>query len=626
MKTVLIPWILNKNDGKSRDRILPLGLMSISAYLKQRNQDVSIFDLNLSSFGDAESAAQLLLKEKADILGFSIAAGTTHHAIQIARVVKKQNPNCIVVFGGPQATLNHESLLRKIPFIDVVIRGEGEITFGDLVCEYEKGAKNLRNVKGITWRDTDGTIICNADRPLICNLDNLPIPDYSAYDIKNWRIDVIPIEIGRGCPFSCSFCASSRLWKRQNRVKSIDRIIEEMQVLITNYQIRHFFFRHDQIIQNRQWFIRLCRRIKEDCDGIKWQCSARIDTIDDELLSIMAECGCEGIEIGIESLSPRIQEGINKHLSPNMIADNLKKVVQSGLNPVLYFMCGFPNETEEDLKLTLNGALQLISSCTRPTFFQMRSLVPFPGTAITEQYKNSLVFCRNKVDADILAGYKPEVLEIAEKDPAMFPEFYYLDNEYGISIQRFLALERQFNSVIRYLNTHYFLSFKYILYLCDWDFKRVFEALNIIETDYLSEHELMERFLDMVSTCPTAIWDLYRYENAIKTIKTKWCDTKYSAIEPNREYYLSENACVLSFSVKINTIIDQIKRNQFTLRAKPEETVLLIAAENAHTVRTYKIDMRLKCALDRAPVRENDFGDCAGAEAVRFLIKKGILV
>ena len=236
MKIVLIPWILNNSNNNNLDRIIPLGLMSISSYLKQLGHTVRIIDLNLLENASDSYFATMLKQENADIYGFSIAAGTVNSALGIAKILKELKPTVTIVFGGPQATLNHELILKNFRFIDVVIRGEGEETFGELV-ETISHQETLSKIRGITWRDSTDRIICNDERSLICNLDSLPIPDYSQYDYKKMNINVIPLEVGRGCPYSCSFCSSSVLWQRKYRVKSIERIIDEMKLLIRVQQV-----------------------------------------------------------------------------------------------------------------------------------------------------------------------------------------------------------------------------------------------------------------------------------------------------------------------------------------------------------------------------------------------------
>ena len=290
------------------------------------------------------------------------------------------------------------------------------------------------------------------------------MPDYDSYLLENYDINSIPIEIGRGCPFSCSYCASSVLWERKYRVKSIERIIYELEYIYLRYGLTMYYFRHDQIVINRDWLIKLCNAIKNKLPNINWQCSARIDTIDSDLLKIMKDSGCVSIEFGLESFSATIQHNIGKNLLPEQIENQLELVIKEGINPVLFFMCGFPEENNKDLHLTLNAILKSCSICRQSTFFQLRVLQPFPKTKVKETHNYGLEFYINRLPELIIKTYTAEQIKLAKEDSDLFPEFYFIKNNNDISLKEFMFIEKLFNSVIRFYNSHYFLVFKYILY------------------------------------------------------------------------------------------------------------------------------------------------------------------
>lgn len=624
MKTVLIPWILNFSDNQNVDRIIPLGLMSISSYLKEQGYESKIVDLNLVNETSISSNVNLLLQENAQVYGFSIAAGTMHTALQIAKKLKEADKNCVIVFGGPQATLNHYNLLKYFDFIDIVIRGEGEITFADLIASLYQGNTNLLDIKGITWRDKDDNIIVNEERPLICDLDTLPIPDYAAYDFNSLKIDVVPLEVGRGCPYSCSFCSSSTLWKRKYRVKSAKRIIDEMRFLSLTYDVKLIYFRHDQIILNRNWFIDLCREIKKADLGVKWQCSARIDTLDDILLSEMAESGCIGIECGIETLSNRMQKTINKNLNAELIDQNLRLVVQHNINPVLFFMCGFPDEDETELQYTLNGILKLISSCSNPTFFQLRVLQPFPYTKIRDENDKDLIYYPKRLKTQVLQGYPERLQQIAKNDSALFPEMYYIKNKHGISLEEFLNVEKNFNSFIRFLNSHFFLTFKYLMYHCNWDYKKIFSKLGIDKYCNYSENELIEAFVHALDELPQEIHQIYSYEKKINEVKNDWIFEKRFPFEKDRRYCLSSNVKKVEYSIEINALIQRLRNNDFSLSGLEKKSIMLIYAENKYTVKTFKINDYVWQFIKNIDSMEDD-DYLSNIDTIKYLVNKGVL-
>lgn len=599
--------------------------MSISSYLKQLGHTVRIIDLNLLENASDSYFATMLKQENADIYGFSIAAGTVHSALGIAKKLKELKPTVTIVFGGPQATLNHELILKNFRFIDVVIRGEGEETFGELV-ETISHQETLSKIRGITWRDSTDRIICNDERSLICNLDSLPIPDYSQYDYKKMNINVIPLEVGRGCPYSCSFCSSSVLWQRKYRVKSIERIIDEMKLLIREYSVRLIYFRHDQIVLNRTWFITLCQRIKKENLNVRWQCSARIDTVDNELLEIMSASGCIGIECGIETLSSKVQYDINKNLNIKQIIANLHNVVANNINPVLFFMCGFPNEDKSELNITLNGIIKLICSCNNPTFFQLRVLQPFPHTMITDSNIDKLIFYPQRLSGEVLKKYPKNLMNFARNCPELFPEFYYIMNKYDISFNEFLFLEKAFNSYIRYLNSTFFLTFKYFAFLCDWNYELIFRKLNICNNTIYTETEIETIFEEVTLSFPKSIQAIFSYEKDINFVKKNWTskDTKLS----KSKYYLNPNVWFFAYPTPIKEIIMEINNNPNNISDSNKETIMMMIADGHSLVRTYTINNELqellisfKKGLDKA-----DAENRIDPQTIKYLIDKGAII
>lgn len=627
MKIILIPWVLNStvNNIGNLDRIIPLGIMSISAYLKQMGHNVKIFDFNLINGISYSSFAELLEHEKADIYGFSIAAGTVHSALNISQILKKLNPDAKIIFGGPQATLNDKLILTNFSYIDIVVRGEGEITFGELT-DYISRKCDLSEIKGISWRNASGKIISNPDRPLICNMDNLPIPDYGEYDYKNLNINVVPLEVGRGCPYACSFCSSSVLWQRKYRVKSIDRIIKEIKILVKDYSVRLIYFRHDQIVLNRKWFIKLCQRIKDENINVKWQCSARIDTLDDNLLQIMHESGCIGVECGIETLSNKVQNKINKHLRIHQIIENIQMIVRNHINPILFFMTGFPEEDRAELKHTLNGILKLICSCNNPTFFQLRVLQPFPQTQITKSNTNNLIFFPKKLNSKIIKKYPSEMLKIAKIYPQLFPEFYYIKNNYDIPIEEFLYLEKIFNSYIRYLNSTFFLTFKYLAHTCNWNYEILLNKLNICKDRLCSEKEITKSFGQITMLFPKSIQTVYFYEKDIDRVKKKW--TKTVTIKSDNKYYLNPNLWIFTYPAPIKQIIFDINNNVKNITDSNSGTIILMVVEEKNIVRTYTINkesydllIRFQNGYDKLKIKK-----IMDVKTVKHLINKRILI
>ena len=605
MRVVLIPWILNKNYNSNSERIIPLGLMSISAHLKKRGYVADIRDLNMDARIDIAEMTEELLGESYDVYGFSAAAGTLHIALQLADRIKAKAPEKIIVFGGPHPTLVYQKLLYHFPSIDYIICGEGEETFLELL-EAFKGQKDIAGVKGIVFRQNN-EIKITSKRELICDLDTINMPDYdTCLPMYGDSIHSVPIEIGRGCPFSCSYCASSVLWGRKHRVKSIDRIIDELTYIHNKFSITMFYFRHDQIVLNRAWLIELCGKINSCLPGIKWQCSARIDTVDRELLRMMKGAGCIGIEFGLESFSHTVQKSINKNIDLEQAIQNLMIVIEENINPVLFFMCGFPNETKEDLRLTLNALLKICSSCHKSTFFQLRTLQPFPGTQIKDNNRRDMRFDRNRLDETILENYSKQQLQLAKQDFDLFPEFYYIQNLNNIPLERFLFLEKIFNSVVRFYNTHFFLVFKCLIHIYHYEYE---EVLSLLETyldlgritDY-SEDDFIEALLKMVEQNSSIQWliDLYQYEKEIYARSVNYKKVEMKDWTKHMKLIVNPNFNVVCLNYELNHMLEVINgKHIYEHNLIAEKSYLGIFAASKDNIVTFKINKQL-----------NDFLSC----------------
>src|SRR5208283_2309553 len=214
---------------------MPLGLLSLAAVLEAIGQQVDLVDFNYSlcnrelSLDDNfyTNAADRIAALSPDLIGFSTMCNSYHITLRMAEAIRSRLPGVPVLFGGPQSSVVDKETLAAFPFVDMVLRGEAEQTLPQLIAEMSSGA-GAYEVPGLTYR-RDGRVVRNCDAPLIPDLDSLPIP---AYHLFPHGLGGAPaIDVGRGCPFACTFCSTSGFWKRRFRTKSIDRIVHEMRML-----------------------------------------------------------------------------------------------------------------------------------------------------------------------------------------------------------------------------------------------------------------------------------------------------------------------------------------------------------------------------------------------------------
>jgi radical SAM superfamily enzyme YgiQ (UPF0313 family) len=420
-----------EQDKKRTDWSAPIGLLSLAAGLEQQGHHVFVHDLNyLLSQGTLDLHADFygvamrrILAENPDLVGFSTMCNSYHLALRMAEAVKKNAPPIPIVFGGPQASVVDRETLETFPWVDVILRGEAEMTMPRLVEELETGTKEFRT-EGLTWKDAAGIVRRNPDPGLLPDLDLLPMPAYHLVPYGSG--DSLAIEAGRGCPFGCTFCSTSTYWGRRFRLKSTDRILKEMRFLKEKYGSTFFSFRHDLFTLDQGRVREFCNRMKAEMADIKWACSARVDCVSEDLLREMGEAGCVAIFYGMETASPRMQKAVRKNLKVERAREIFDASISCGIDPTVSFIAGFPEEKEDDLRQTMRMIQDLMS--LPQVSVQLHLLGPERGTSDWEQHRNRLRFDGYYSD---ISGTASALLEPDwyRQYPGLFSSFHYYESD-----------------------------------------------------------------------------------------------------------------------------------------------------------------------------------------------------
>ncbi|MHA2223163.1 MAG: B12-binding domain-containing radical SAM protein, partial [Candidatus Thorarchaeota archaeon] len=295
-----------------------LGILALASALREESIDCDVLDLskfhNLST-SDLETVMteiiDMILDAKPDIFGLSTMSNNLPLALEIAKRLKEQNSDLIVIFGGPGVSFLAQETMESFPFIDAVVRGEADRVFPKYIKDLTEG--DASSVPGLVHRVSSDIVDHGWPKP-IDDLDELPIPLYSSCSKQENEESTIYLEVGRGCPFNCTFCSTSQYFKRKYRMKSPQRVIKEISLVQNILDAKTIAFSHDLFTLNKDYVIALCQSLKEHQPPIKWGCSSRLDTLDTELLKHMSEAGCYGIFLGIEVGTPAMQERINQKL------------------------------------------------------------------------------------------------------------------------------------------------------------------------------------------------------------------------------------------------------------------------------------------------------------------------
>ena len=343
----------------------PLGILYCAGVLQEAGIEVSLLDQPATRFS-LDQAVGWVRRESPDVVGFSVLLSAAKEAPKIAERVKAENPDITVVFGSHHSTFNAERILWKYPFVDVVVRGEGEFTCVEVArCVEEQ--KGLDKVKGVTFRK-NGRVVSNPDRPLNMDVDCLPFPDRDLAGVE-YTSAIFGVKINskkfttllssRGCPFNCSFCGIRKFTRRVWRPRSVENVVAELEHLHSQ-GYEQFLFADDNFTLDAKRVSRLCRSIKKTGMDIEWFCDSRVDHASYDMFRDMVKAGCRCIFFGIESGNQRILDYYKKGITLEQSERAVGKARKAGVDIVVgSFIVGAPDETRREIVNTLKFANRL---------------------------------------------------------------------------------------------------------------------------------------------------------------------------------------------------------------------------------------------------------------------------
>ena len=359
------------------EQLLPIGLCSLHAVLRSRGYPVSL--ANLCSIPQQE-INQLLKSHQPKVIGLSQWTHNRRATIALARLIKQQLPDSLVILGGGHATHQAELILQHHPEVDLVVTGEAEETLPELLDTLARNA-SLISVPGLVLRQGSEPLQ-TAPRTPIQQLDQLPFPahylDEMLYGDPQLQAEFLASS--RGCPAACRFCASPVFWGRRVRFRSAASIADEMRFIRDTFGLTYLSLRDDTFTADRQRTRALCRELLRQKIKLFWNCQSRVEAIDTETLQLMRQAGCECVQLGVESGSPRILKLLGKNSNPEQILRAATLVRQAGLQLSIYLITGIPEEEEADRQLTLRLVQQI-----RPDDLQIAPLAYYPGTELFRQ-------------------------------------------------------------------------------------------------------------------------------------------------------------------------------------------------------------------------------------------------
>jgi radical SAM superfamily enzyme YgiQ (UPF0313 family) len=373
------PWYQGK-------KLPPLGLLYIAGSLERAGYQVQMLDNYLLGKPISE-IKQLVARLNPEIVGITCGSATYRRCIETAQVVKETLPSCKVVVGGWHASYMPDTLLEQ-PSVDFVVMGEGERAIVELTKHITTSVaeKGQVDIAGVGYR-RNGALMKNTPK-FIENMDEIPFParhllPMHLYDRTIEFLNAKPADvmnISRGCPFSCAFCETKKLWGSACRTFSPSRVLDEIHYMVNEFGTRGIYFINDNFTIKRNETLQLCNLLRKSDLDLEWVCDTRTDLVNKELLEKMHDAGCKAIWFGVESGSPRILKRINRTITLEQTENAFRLCKDVGISVACSFMLGFPDETLEDLEATRRFADKL-----DPDWCQFNVFIAYPDSSLYQE-------------------------------------------------------------------------------------------------------------------------------------------------------------------------------------------------------------------------------------------------
>ncbi len=367
----------------------PLGVMTLSAVLKQAGHECVVFDQ-----ANPETPTSVVLQEirrhRPDLVGISLLSTTSYpYAKRLARQIRAADSRVRIALGGVFASLNASHVLQQCPEIDFIGRGDGEQLILDLLAQLDDPG----TVAGLSWREKDGRLRENPDRPQELDLDRWPFPDREAVPadyVESMPLDVpavmsldrfATVQSSRGCPFHCVFCDIPAFHRRTWRPRSAAAVVAELRHL-QDAGYGSVYFVDDHFLLKPRRVEEICRGIRERGVTLAWGCEGRVDSAGARLFPALVKAHCRTLMFGIESGSQKTLDRLGKRQTLAQIEEAVRVAKRSGIQLVHgFFVVGCPDESESDLRDTFRFARRIPLDT-----FAFNRLCVYRGTPLWDEY------------------------------------------------------------------------------------------------------------------------------------------------------------------------------------------------------------------------------------------------
>ncbi len=365
-----------------------------------------------------------LYKFKPDAVVIVTGSATFDTDCKILKKLKKHFSDLKTVMIGNHVTCFPEKALKNTA-LDYIILGEPEMTFQELFDRLVKGV-SIEDLKGLAFM-RNGTYVNTGVSDRIEDLDILPfadrdlIPDAEYLNPFVKKLPYTTMNTSRGCPFPCIYCAAGMTYGKRYRARTAKNVVDEIQMCVEKYGIKEVFFRDEEFTIDKRRVEDICNILLERNINIGWICNARIDSLDDKTLELMAKAGCHLLKIGVESGSDKMLKVMKKGIKVDQIKKTFKIIKKYKIGTVAHFIIGLPGENEETLRETKNLIFEI-----DPDYMSLNIAMPYPGTELFDMFKQKLTGSKMS-DFDIEKGFVKAGMthNFCDLSPEYLEDFYY---------------------------------------------------------------------------------------------------------------------------------------------------------------------------------------------------------
>jgi anaerobic magnesium-protoporphyrin IX monomethyl ester cyclase len=382
--------------------------------------DVRFIDAMTNNLSDDDLRA-LLAAEKPDVIGATAITPSIYKAERALQIAKEAHPNAVTMLGGIHATFMYQQVLAEAPWVDVIVRGEGEEILIDVIRAIDAGQwpAARTDIKGLAFTETTGEgpqVVATAAAPTVKDLDAIS-PDW---DILEWnKYTYIPLNcrvaipnMARGCPFTCSFCSQWKFW-RDYRVRDPKKVVDEIETLYNKHNVGFFILADEEPTINRKKFIQFCEELvaRGLHEKVQWGINTRVTDIlrDEAYLPMYRRAGLIHVSLGTEAAAQLKLDRFNKETK---VADNKKAIRllrEAGIVVEAQFIVGLENETAETLEETYRMAQDW-----KPDLANWSMYTPWPFTALFQELSDKVeIFDFEKYNF-VTPIIKPEAMDRGE--------------------------------------------------------------------------------------------------------------------------------------------------------------------------------------------------------------------